>query len=168
MNDERARRSPHDLAQPEDSGLADRLLREEFARSPADPARAAGVHVPREYAAPGPEGGAAPVPPPRSRSHRAGTLAGLGIVGVLLAVLVVVAPGGSPSPRTAKSMHGVSESSPPASNAASIVTSTAPLPTMPTTPSSASTTTTTTTTTRPAATAATTGATLHCILGPLC
>jgi hypothetical protein len=97
MNDEWAGPSSHDLAQPEDSGLADRLIREEFARAPADLATTAGVHIHQQFAA----GGAVPMQaqPPRSRSHRAGTLAGLGVVGVLLAVLVVVAPGGS-SPAT--------------------------------------------------------------------
>jgi hypothetical protein len=98
MNDERAGPSSDDLAQP-DTGLADRLLRAEFARPPVGSAVAAGAHVHRQLA----QGGAAPAPPPRSRSHRAGTLAGLGVVGVLLAVLVVVAPGGSapkPAPTT--------------------------------------------------------------------
>jgi hypothetical protein len=162
MNDEWAGPSSHDLAQPEDSGLADRLIREEFARDPA--ASTAGVHIHQEFAA----GGAVPMQaqPPRSRSHRAGTLAGLGVVGVLLAVLVVVAPGGSSSKLARQTIHDVSASSPLPSNAASVVTSTVPPPKILSTPATA--TTTTTTTTRPAAAPATKTATLHCILGPIC
>ena len=45
---------------------------------------------------------------PRSRSHRVGMLAGLGVVGVLLAVLVVFAPGGSEPRLPAQSVHDVS------------------------------------------------------------
>jgi hypothetical protein len=102
MNDEWAGPSSHDLAQADDTGLADRLLRAEFTRAPADPATSPGVaHSRREPA----EGGTVPLsaPPSRARSHRAGMLAGLGVVGVLLGVLVVVAPGGSapkPAPTT--------------------------------------------------------------------
>jgi hypothetical protein len=72
MNDQRVGPGSDDVAQREDVGLADRLLREEFA-----------------------EEGAMQLPalPARSRSHRVGMLAGLGVVGVLLAVLLIVAPG---------------------------------------------------------------------------
>lgn len=163
MNDEWAGPSSHDLAQPEDSGLVDRLIREEFARAPADSATTAAVHLHQEFAA----GGAVPMQaqPPRSRSHRAGTLAGLGVVAVLLAVLVVVAPGGSSSKPASQTIHDASASSPLASNAASVVTSPVPPPTILSTPT---TTTTTTTTTRPAAAPATKTTTLHCILGPIC
>ncbi len=45
---------------------------------------------------------------PRSRSHRGGMLAGLGVVGALLAVLVVLAPGGSKPRLPAQSVHDVS------------------------------------------------------------
>jgi cytoskeletal protein RodZ len=45
---------------------------------------------------------------PRSRSHRVGMLAGLGVVGALLAVLLVFAPGGSKPRLPAQSVHDVS------------------------------------------------------------
>jgi hypothetical protein len=51
------------------------------------------------------------VPPTRrsrSRSHRTGMLAGLGVVGALLVVLVVFAPGGSKPHLPAQSVHDVS------------------------------------------------------------
>jgi hypothetical protein len=156
MNDQWAGPSPDDLAQPEDSGLADRLIREEFARAPADSVPTAGAHLHQEFAEERAEGGTVPLPapPPHSRSHRAGTLAGLGVVGALLAVLVVVAPGGSAPKQAPQRMHD----SPVARTAASNLTSTvAPLPIRSTA--------TTTTTTRPGATAS---ATLHCILGLIC
>jgi hypothetical protein len=135
MNDERAGPSSDDLVQPDDPGLADRLMREEFARAPTKSTGTAGVRVHQEFA----EVDAVPMPAsPRSRSHRAGTLAGLGVVGILLAVLVVVAPGGSSSRVAPQTTHDVSE-------------------TTPTTP-----------TTRPGAPTATVTPTLHCILGPIC
>jgi hypothetical protein len=97
MNDGWAGPNSDDVAQPEDSGLADRLLRDEFARASADSATTAGVAVHQEFAEGGRGGNAVPFRATErgSRSHRAGTLVGLGVVGTLLAVLVVVAPGGS-------------------------------------------------------------------------
>jgi hypothetical protein len=50
----------------------------------------------------------APPRAPRSRSHRGGMLAGLGVVGALLAVLVLLAPGGSTPRLPAQSVHDVS------------------------------------------------------------
>ena len=166
MNDQWAGPSPDDLAQPEDSGLADRLIREEFARAPADSVPTAGAHLHQEFAEERAEGGTVPLPapPPHSRSHRAGTLAGLGVVGALLAVLVVVAPGGSAPKGAPRTMHDVSVSSLLPSSAASTVTSGEPRLKIPTTPSP----TATTTTTRPAAPPTTSTTTRHCILGLIC
>ncbi|HWD56603.1 MAG TPA: hypothetical protein VG346_15875 [Acidimicrobiales bacterium] len=78
---------------------------------------------------------------PRSRSHRGGMLAGLGVVGVLLAVLVLLAPGGSKPRLPAQSVHDVSPltASGPKTDAA-----TTPSTAAPTTTSSAPTSTTTT------------------------
>jgi hypothetical protein len=45
---------------------------------------------------------------PKARSHRTGMLAGLGVVGALLVVLVVFAPGGSKPRLPAQSVHDVS------------------------------------------------------------
>jgi hypothetical protein len=160
MNDEWVGPTSDDLAQS-DSGLVDHLIREEFARTRGDSATTAGVHVHQEFAEVA--GGPMQAPPPRSRSHRAGTLAGLAVVGVLLAVLVVVAPGGSSSKLAPQTAHDVSASSNLASNPAPINTSTVPAPTFVSSPTS-----TTTTTTTPAAPRATTSTTLHCILGLIC
>ena len=161
MNDEWAGPSSDDLAQPEYTGLADRLIRGEFACAPADSVTTPGVHIHREFA----EGRVpSPAPSPRSRSHRAGTLAGLGVVGALLAVLVVVAPGGSAPKGAPRTMHDVSVSSLLPSSAASTVTSGEPRLKIPTTPSP----TATTTTTRPAAPPTTSTTTRHCILGLIC
>jgi hypothetical protein len=77
----------------------------------------------------------------RRRSHRAGMLAGLGVVAVLLAVLVVLAPGGSKPHLPAQSVHDVSPiSSSGPKTAAATAPSTAP--STPTSSAAASTTTT--------------------------
>jgi hypothetical protein len=79
---------------------------------------------------------------PRFRSHRAGMLAGLGVVGALLAVLVVLSPGGGTPRLPAQSVHDVSP-----------ITASGPRTAAATTPTTAAATTTsapaTTTTTRP-------------------
>jgi hypothetical protein len=82
----------------------------------------------------------APPRAPRSRSHRGGMLAGLGVVGALLAVLVVLAPGGSTPRLPAQSVHDVSPitASGPKTEAATTPTTAAPTTTS---PASASTTT---------------------------
>lgn len=109
---------PGEAAVPEDT-LAEQLIREEFGRStspaddtvpvpvvtPAEPTTAAvtaGATIHEEFAE--------PVPPrrERSRSHRAGMLAGLGVVGALLAVLVVLSPGSGQPRLPAQSVHDLS------------------------------------------------------------
>jgi hypothetical protein len=79
--------------------------------------------------------------PPRSHSHRGGMLAGLGVVGALLAVLVLLAPGGSKPRLPAQSVHDVSPitASGPKTDAATPPSTAAPSTT---TPVPASTTTT--------------------------
>src|SRR5579872_4660476 len=99
---------PGDAAQAEDPDLAERLIRDEFseptsahrvrvtnntAEVPAVPA--ADVAVGAVTAPAIHDEFAAPRRAARTRSHRTGMLAGLGVVGILLAVLVIVGPGGS-------------------------------------------------------------------------
>jgi hypothetical protein len=78
---------------------------------------------------------------PRSRSHRTGMLAGLAVVGALLAVLVVFAPGGSKPRLPTQSVHDVS---PIAASGPKTDAATTPSTAAPTTTSSAPATTTTT------------------------
>ena len=83
-----------------------------------------------------------PTRPPRSRSHRTGMLAGLAVVGALLAVLVVLAPGGSPPRLPAQSVHDVSPiaASGPRTDAATTPTTAAPTTTTPSAPATTTTT----------------------------
>jgi len=106
--------APGEAADPEDSGLAARLIRDEFgeptsvfdetapvaAVAAAAPAGAPGAAIHEEFAE--------LAPPPRSRSHRTGMLAGLGVVGALLAVLVVLSPGSGQPRLPVQSVHDVS------------------------------------------------------------
>lgn len=79
---------------------------------------------------------------PKSRSHRAGMLAGLGVVGVLLVVLVVFAPGGSKPRLPAQSVHDVSPISASGPKTAAATTPTTAVATTPSSAPAASTTTT--------------------------
>jgi hypothetical protein len=139
-----------EAAVPEESGLAARLIRDEFgeptsvsdetapvpAVAAAAPAVAAGAAIHEEFAE--------PVPPSRSRSHRTGMLAGLGVVGALLAVLVVLSPGSGQPRLPVQSVHDVS---PIAASGPKTAAATAPPAAAPSTTSS--TTVPSTTTTRP-------------------
>ncbi len=192
MNDKRAGPDPGEATRPEVSGMAERLIRDEFAPPVAEdpvpppateptPAVAAATvgdgaqdHIHDEFSEEEP--GLAPdTPGPRSRSHRTGMLAGLAVVGALLALLVIVAPGGSGPKLPPQTVHDVNSSSngprtaagsvpTSASGATSTTTSNTPASTTTTTPNGAGTTTqhetityvevpgTTTPTTAPAAT----------------
>jgi hypothetical protein len=151
--DEELTRSMPGEAEPDQPGLAERLIREEFGE-PASvfdttaqvtavavlPPAEAGVvstgSIHEEFAG--------PPRPPRTRSHRTGMLAGLVVVGALLAVLVLLAPGSGKPRLPAQSVHDVSP-----------VTASGPKTAAATTPSTAAPTTTTsapgpsTTTTQP-------------------
>jgi hypothetical protein len=107
-----------EAAAPEESRMAARLIREEFGEHTSVLDKTAPVPV-VGAAAPAGEGlvatgaaiheeFAAPVRPPRSRSHRTGMLAGLGVVGALLAVLVLLSPGSSQPRLPQQSVHDVS------------------------------------------------------------
>jgi hypothetical protein len=194
MSEKWSGHGPDDLAAPADTGVAERLIREEF--SDASPAHRTWFHregkeavagAPNDGDVPGlaaqarsaeaPHDAVVPVVhataevpavtpdqpptdatiaigavaiheafvepkrPPRSRSHRGGMLAGLGVVGALLAVLVVLAPGGSKPRLPAQSVHDVSPitASGPKTDAATV-----PPTAVPTTTSSAPASTTTT------------------------
>lgn len=198
MNQGTSGHGPGDTAATEESGLAERLIRDEFpdpapahrVRSRRDTKHAAGDEAATPGDANGTDAGlvaasgtmaASPedtaqvpvvevgpseaddtivlgapiihdefVPPRRaskSRSHRTGMLAGLGVVGALLVVLVVFAPGGSKPRLPAQSVHDVSPISasgpktaaattPTTAAASSTTTSTAPASSPTTTPSS--------------------------------
>lgn len=69
---------------------------------------------------------AAPPRRPRARSHRTGMLAGLGVVGVLLAVLVLLAPGSGKPRLPVQSVHDVS---PISASGPKTAAATAPTPT---------------------------------------
>jgi hypothetical protein len=103
-------------AAAEESRLAERLIRKEFGEpasvldetapvpvvtSPAsgETAVVSGAAIHEEFAE--------PAPPAKSRSHRTGMLAGLGVVGALLAVLVVLSPGSGQPRLPAQSVHDV-------------------------------------------------------------
>ena len=194
MNQGAPGHEPGDTAATDESGLAERLIRDEFSDpAPAHRARShreakhaaesgtsssaqadgAGAASPTVGAAAsfsddtaqvpvvevGPPGAddtivmgapiiheefAQPKRPSKSRSHRTGMLAGLGVVGALLVVLVVFAPGGSKPKLPAQSVHDVSPISAsgprtaaattPTTAAPSTTSSTAPAPSPPTTP----------------------------------
>jgi hypothetical protein len=132
-----------DAAAPEESGLAARLIREEFgeptsvldetAPVPAvttalpgdDTAVAAGATIHEEFAE--------AAPPSKSRSHRTGMLAGLGVVGALLAVLVMLSPGSGQPRLPVQSVHDVS---PIAASGPKTAAATAPPAAVPSTTSS--------------------------------
>lgn len=102
-----------EAATTEASPLAERLIRREFGRptsasdesAPVPVAATATPVVVAESAIH--EEFAEPVRPSTSRSHRAGMLAGLGVVGALLAVLVVLSPGSGQPRLPAQSVHDV-------------------------------------------------------------
>jgi hypothetical protein len=103
---------------PEDSLVAARLMREEFGEPTSvfdetapvsvgatsapsgDTAAEAGGAIHEEFAE--------PARVSRARSHRTGMLAGLGVVGVLLAVLVLLSPGSGQPRLPVQSVHDVS------------------------------------------------------------
>jgi hypothetical protein len=105
-------------AGPEESRLAERLIREEFgapthvsdetapvpvvplAAPAGDTTVAAGAAIHEEFAEPD--------RPSVSRNHRTGMLAGLGVVGALLAVLVILSPGSGQPRLPVQSVHDVS------------------------------------------------------------
>jgi hypothetical protein len=107
-----------EAAPPEESGLAERLIREEFgaptsvfaetapvpvvaSATPAgDASVAAGAAIHEEFVEPD--------QPSPSRNHRTGMLAGLGVVGILLAVLVMLSPGSGQPRLPVQSVHDVS------------------------------------------------------------
>lgn len=107
-----------EAAAPEDSVLAARLMREEF----GEPTAVFGETAPVPVVATAPPSGdtaagagatihdefAAPARVPRARSHRTGMLAGLGVVGALLAVLVILSPGSGQPRLPVQSVHDVS------------------------------------------------------------
>jgi hypothetical protein len=107
-----------EAAAPEDSLLAARLMREEFGEPTSVFEQTAPVPVVATSAASGgPAVGsegtiheefAEPARVPRARSHRTGMLAGLGVVGALLAVLVVLSPGSGQPRLPVQSVHDVS------------------------------------------------------------
>ncbi|HUE08813.1 MAG TPA: hypothetical protein VMP41_15390 [Acidimicrobiales bacterium] len=111
--------TPGEAAAPEESGLAERLIREEFGAPTAVPDETAPVPVtattePARDASVGPgaaihEEFAEPDRRPSpSRNHRTGMLAGLGVVGALLAVLVLLSPGSGQPKLPVQSVHDVS------------------------------------------------------------
>jgi len=99
-----------EAAQPEDSLLATRLMREEFGEPTSVLHETAPVPVVATSAPSDDihEEFAEPARVPRARSHRTGMLAGLGVVGALLAVLVVLSPGSGQPRLPVQSVHDVS------------------------------------------------------------
>jgi hypothetical protein len=107
-----------EAASPEDSLVAARLMREEFGEPTSvfdetatvplgatsapsgDTELGAGGAIHEEFAE--------PARVPRARSHRTGMLAGLGVVGALLAVLVMLSPGSGQPRLPVQSVHDVS------------------------------------------------------------
>lgn len=109
--------APGEAAAPGDSLVAERLIREEFGTPASElektaPVPAVQVATP-VVATPVAAGDAiheefaAPSRPSTSRSHRTGMLAGLGVVGALLAVLVVLSPGSGQPRLPVQSVHDV-------------------------------------------------------------
>jgi hypothetical protein len=196
MNQGASGHEPGDTAATDESGLAERLIRDEFsdpapaprARSPRAVKHAAAVETSSLAQADGsaadsgpptstdgaavafsdetakvpvvevgPPGAddtivlaapiiheefAQPKSAPNSRSYRTGMLAGLGVVGALLVVLVVFAPGGSKPRLPAQSVHDVSPISASGPKTAAATTPTTAAPTTPSSAPAASTTTT--------------------------
>jgi hypothetical protein len=188
MNQRASGPEPGDTAATDESGLAERLIRDEF--SDLAPAHRARSHREAKHAAEsetssvaqadgngvdgtfvafsddtakvpvvevGPpaaddtivmgapiihEEFAQPKRAPKLRSHRAGMLAGLGVVGALLVVLVVFAPGGSKPRLPAQSVHDVSPISASGPRTAAATTPTTAAPTTTSSAPAASTTTT--------------------------
>jgi hypothetical protein len=182
---------PGETAAPEESGLAERLIRDEFSDAPAHRARFHRDSPNHAASDPAPQGGsagdgvmddaaareelapalartaevpivatsasaatataagapviheefAAPERTPRFRSHRVGMLAGLGVVGALLAVLVLLGPGSGTPKLPSQSVHDVS---PISSSGPRTAAATTPTTAAPTTTSSAPASTTTT------------------------
>lgn len=117
MDEQLTGQTPGAAALPEESGLAERLIREEFgapasvfdetapvasiatAEPTGDAGLAAGAAIHEEFAE--------PARVPRARSHRTGMLAGLGVVGALLAVLVMLSPGSGQPRLPVQSVHDV-------------------------------------------------------------
>jgi hypothetical protein len=107
-----------EAASPEDSLLAARLMREEF----GEPISVLDETAPVAMAATPAESGdtvvggegaiheefAERARVPGGRSHRTGMLAGLGVVGALLAVLVILSPGSGQPRLPVQSVHDVS------------------------------------------------------------
>jgi hypothetical protein len=154
MDEQLTGQRPGEAAVPDESRLAARLIREEF----GEPAAVLETTAPVPLVAPAAAAGgtavaagaaiheefAEPVPPPRSRSHRTGMLAGLGVVGALLAVLVLLSPGSGQPRLPVQSVHDVSpiSASGPQTAAATAAPAAAPA-------STSSTSTPSTTTTQP-------------------
>ena len=123
------------MAAPEATHLAERLIREEFGEPAASdetmevPAAAPSVAASTVAAGTGiHEEFAEPARTAASRSHRTGMLAGLGVVGALLAVLVVLSPGSGQPRLPVQSVHDVSPivTSGPKTAAATVVPAAAP------------------------------------------
>ncbi len=179
MDEEDPGPGPGDTAASEDPGLAERLIREEFAGAapthrvrghvddgedvgaddtliaPAalDTAEVPVVEAEGPITAAVPMGAsriheefARPARKARFRSHRAGMLAGLGVVGALLAVLVLLAPGGGTPKLPSQSVHDVS---PISASGPKTAAATAPTTAAPSTTASSTTPTTTPTATPP-------------------
>jgi hypothetical protein len=117
MNEQLTGHPPGEAAAPQDSHLAERLIREEFgaptpvlAQPAPVPVGAVAPVVETPITAEGAihEEFAEPVRPSTARSHRTGMLAGLGVVGALLAVLVVLSPGSGQPRLPVQSVHDVS------------------------------------------------------------
>ena len=119
MDEQLSGHTSSEAAAPEESGLAERLIREEFgapasvfdetalpvpvvatAAPAGDASVAAGAAIHEEFAEPD--------RPSVSRNHRTGMLAGLGVVGALLAVLVMLSPGSGQPRLPVQSVHDVS------------------------------------------------------------
>ena len=155
MDDELTGPASGEAASPDESRTAARLIREEFgehtsvvdktapvavvgaAAAAGEAPAATGAVIHEEFAAPR---------PPRSRSHRTGMLAGLGVVGALLAVLVVLSPGSGQPRLPQQSVHDVS---PIAASGPKTAAATAPPAALPSTTTSTSTSTPSTPTTQP-------------------
>jgi len=153
MDEESTGRKSGPAAAPEEPGLADRLIREEFGEpTSATPettpvpvvAPAASLVAEKSARASVHQESAEPVRLPRSRSHRTGMLAGLGVVGVLLAVLVLLSPGSGQPRLPVQSVQNVSPISAngPKTAAATVQPASAPSPTTSSTTPSPSTPTT--------------------------
>jgi hypothetical protein len=117
MDEQLTGQSSGEAAAPEESSLAERLIREEFgaAASVFDETAPVPVGATAARAAEATLAGAAiheefaeQDRPSPSRNHRTGMLAGLGVVGALLAVLVLLSPGSGQPRLPVQSVHDVS------------------------------------------------------------